>query len=330
MQLWDIDEHPELEVKGRFQRDHNGHEVWVLTAKRQWRWIEKQWMEERAEQVFDDPVYLGEAGFSAMQVDHDFPVYKQNTDVVVYGKARAYAKRPVTYMECRLLVDGHIDKTLAVHGSRHWVEHAGSVTIAKPQPFIERDMDYSMALGGDERNRIGGGIADSNRELLEQNVPSVFYPKEDWSANPAKVKVAGFGPVPPFFAQRFRYAGTFDQQWEEERRPLLPLDFDGRFFQSAPIDQQCKGYLQGGERMMLSGFSHDDTLSFRIPAEQYRARVMFGDEPVVADMPIYTVFVDTEQQIITLAYTAAFPCQGQEHLLTTSQILDSFDTEETA
>ncbi len=44
----------------------------------------------------------------------------------------------MTYQECRVLIDGHIDKTLAVHGERVWVEHGGSVTLSKPVPFIER------------------------------------------------------------------------------------------------------------------------------------------------------------------------------------------------
>ena len=34
MQLWDIEAHPELSLKGRFQRDENGDEVWVVVAKR--------------------------------------------------------------------------------------------------------------------------------------------------------------------------------------------------------------------------------------------------------------------------------------------------------
>lgn len=32
MQLWDIETHPELSLKGRFQRDENGDEVWVVVA----------------------------------------------------------------------------------------------------------------------------------------------------------------------------------------------------------------------------------------------------------------------------------------------------------
>ncbi|MDF4355500.1 DUF2169 domain-containing protein, partial [Vibrio parahaemolyticus] len=240
--------------------------------------------------------------------------------VLVYGKARSYAKKPVTYQECRVLIDGHIDKTLAVHGERVWVEHGGSVTLSKPVPFIEKDIDYTCAIGGDLRNRIGGGVADSNKELLEQKVPSVFYPKEEWSSTSKNLRVAGFGPVPPFFEARQTLAGTFDEEWIENRKPMLPLDFDRRFFQSAPADQQCKGFLKGGERLMMSGFCHDDTISFRIPKEKYRAIATFKDGSYPVDMAMYTLFVDAEKKTISISYTAAFPCQSKEHLLVSTSI----------
>ncbi|MDF4597796.1 DUF2169 domain-containing protein, partial [Vibrio parahaemolyticus] len=108
--------------------------------------------------------------------------------------------------------------------------------------------------------------------------------------------------------------------WIENRKPMLPLDFDKRFFQSAPIDQQCKGFLRGGERLMMSGFCHDDTLSFRIPKEKYRAIATFKDQSYQADMAMYTLFVDAEKKTISISYTAAFPCQGKEHLLVSTSI----------
>ncbi|NMU47392.1 DUF2169 domain-containing protein, partial [Vibrio parahaemolyticus] len=75
-----------------------------------------------------------------------------------------------------------------------------------------------------------------------------------------------------------------------------------------------------GERLMMSGFCHDDTLSFRIPKEKYRAIATFKDQSYQADMAMYTLFVDTEKKTISISYTAAFPCQGKEHLLVSTSI----------
>ncbi len=320
MQLWDIEENVDLAIKGCFQRDENGHEVWVLTAKRSWKYEGNSWVERRAESIYDAPVYIGKDGYSSLKMDSEFPVHKTNTDVIVYGKARAYAKRPVTYLECRLLIDQHIDKKIAIHGPRQWLEHGGSITISNPQYFIEQEIDYCHAIGGDERNRLGGGLAETNEELLKQHVPSVFYPNENWNAANNKTRVAGFGAIPHFFKERMRLAGTFDEEWESNRRPLLPCDFDMKYFQSAPLDQQCQGYLQGGERLMLSGFSHDDVLSFRIPSEKYLATAVFGVEEMIQEMQIYTVFIDAESCELSISYTAAFPCQSKEQTLKTSYV----------
>ncbi|MGF1751783.1 DUF2169 family type VI secretion system accessory protein [Vibrio cionasavignyae] len=320
MQLWDIESPLNLTLKGRFQRDENGDEVWVVVGKRTWKLNGSIWLETSGEEICDDPVYVGEPGFSAMKIDHEFAHYKQNTDVVIYGRARSYAKKPVLYHECRVLLDEHINKTIAVHGERVWIEHSGSITISHSTEFIEQNIDYSCAIGGDIRNRLGSGIASSNKELIEQRVPSVFYQNEDWSSTGKSLRVAGFGPIPPFFASRLAYAGTFDKHWQENRRPMLPVDFDRRFYQSAPKDQQCNGYLKGGERLVMSGFCHDETMVFRIPSEQYVALVTFQDEQQRVDMDIYTVFVDTENRTVSISYTAAFPCQGKEHLLASTTI----------
>lgn len=320
MALWDIDDNPELAIKGRFVRDENGDEVWVLVAKRAWQKMGSVWVEQAKPEIHDTPFYAGKDGFSALKHDHEFHGVKKNTDVIVHGKARTYAKRPLHHHTCRLLVEGHVDKTICVSGPRRWVEHAGTVTPSIPQPFIERDIDYSFAIGADERNRLGCGVAKTNTELLKQNVPAIFYPKEEWTPNNKKTRVAGFGALPPFFSARLIFAGTFDKQWELTRKPLLPEDFDCHFFQSAPLDQQCKGYLSGNELISLSGFSHGDVLSFHVPSEHYLACVHIGEVVYQAPMHIYTVYVDTDSQCLSISYCASFPCQGQEHLLTKSTI----------
>ena len=321
MQLWDIEQSDSYALKGRFQRDSQGHETWVLSMKKAWIYVEGQWQREATPAIIhDDPVYSGEDGFSAMKSDHDFPIYKKNTDILIYGKARTYAKKPMSSHSCRVLVDGHVDKSLIVIGERQWIDHGGSISVSSAVPFIEREMDYTQAMGGEGENRLGSGIAESNEMLLNTRVPSVFYVGQNWQANGKQVKVAGFGPLPPFFAERSQWAGTFDDNWYEQRRPLWPVDFDHRFYQSAPQDQQCKGHLTGGERLMVSGFCHNDVLSFRVPSEKCQAIVSFQDKEERADMPLYTIWIDANKKRIELLYSTSFHCQDREHLLTSSRI----------
>lgn len=328
MQLWDIKCADPYAVKGRFLRDKNGHEVWIATLKKGWQLIDGEWQEiNESLDIFDEPVYTGEPGLSSIVQDSDFSIGKSNTDVVIFGKAKSLAKRPVTVQTCRLLVEGHIDKSLIVRGDRKWISQAGSLIPSLPMVFIEKEIDLSKAIGGhDERNRLGCGVEEKSSELLQKAVPSVFYPQEDWGVNTDNIKVANFGPVPVFSQLRSQFAGTFDQTWFDERRPLFPADFNEQFYQSAPEDQQCDGFLNGGERIVLSGFSHEDALTFFLPKDHFKAKAFFKDEdddPQIKAMNLQTVFINTEEEKITACWSAAFECQSREHLLRTTEIVKS-------
>ncbi|WP_047046467.1 DUF2169 family type VI secretion system accessory protein [Vibrio mexicanus] len=322
MELWSVKPHEKLSTKGRLSRDLEGEAVWLITGKQGWKWSGEKWNKLDDVEIFEAPQYMGEPGISALKYEDDFAFCKKNTDVVVVGRARSYAKKPVDTMECRLLVDEHVDKTIKIVGQRHWVPHAGSITVSTSQKFIERETDYSHALGGEHYNRAGGGVATSLKGYQERPVPSVFYPDENWQLNTNKVRVAGFGPLPAFFEERTQFLGTYDEDWQENRRPLLPKDFDMRFYQCAPSDQQCKGFLLGGERLMLSGFSHDEVLDFRIPSQAFSAIAQIDGVDHLSDMPLHTVFIDADEAVITLTYTGSVVCKGKEHLLANTKIVE--------
>ena len=61
-----------------------------------------------------------------------------------------------------------------------------------------------------------------------------------------QVSANGVRPGRPRMATADKVAGTYDQKWLDEKFPFLPEDFDKRYFQSAPEDQQTDT-LEGGE-----------------------------------------------------------------------------------
>ncbi|QUM80155.1 DUF2169 domain-containing protein [Moritella sp. 5] len=318
MQLWDIETELVYPVSGRFQRDHDGLEVWVATLKKRWVLDGTVWDEDANNlHILDNPLYLGEPGLSPVISDHDFAIHKNNTDIVINGKAKTFKKSPCAEHICRLFVEGHIDKQIKVVGDREWVVQSGSIIPSIPSTFIVRDIDYTHAVGGtDERNRIGCGVGKNMSELQAQQVPSVFNISENWNLNPKKMAVVGFGSLPTFFQQRYRLAGSFDDTWFNHRRPLLPMDFDLAFYQSAPVDQQCSGFLNGGERINLSGFNHDGVVMFTLPKENYEAEVKYSDNTKeTKKLDLHTLFFDTEDNSVSATFSASFPCQGREHML---------------
>jgi hypothetical protein len=84
-----------------------------------------------------------------------------------------------------------------------------------------------------------------------------------------------FGPVGRDDKRRLRYAGTYNQDWLENRMPLVPVDFDPRYHQAAPIDQIVPGYLKGDETLRFSNLRGDgQTVQTRLPG---RACVLSGN-----------------------------------------------------
>jgi hypothetical protein len=73
------------------------------------------------------------------------------------------------------------------------------------------------------------------------------------------------GPVGRGWPSRIRYAGTYDNTWLEHEFPFLPQDFDARYFQCAPEDQQVSP-PQGGERVLLVNLTPDGRREFLFPA----------------------------------------------------------------
>ncbi len=51
-------------------------------------------------------------------------------------------------------------------------------------------------------------------------------------------KPMALGPLGRGWPQRARYAGTYDDAWLADVFPFLPKDFDERYYQAAPEDQQ--------------------------------------------------------------------------------------------
>src|SRR5690606_30217736 len=128
-----------------------------------------------------------------------------------------------------------------------------------PTPFTRKVITYDVAFGGidnyhpdpDKRdaymaNPIGRGF---HRFLASNQVHNTPLPNTEEPGNPVtkphgNYRPMGLGVIGRSWPDRIRYAGTYDQHWVDDVFPFLPPDFDNRYYQAAPEDQQCS-YLQG-------------------------------------------------------------------------------------
>lgn len=89
--------------------------------------------------------------------------------------------------------------------------------------------------------------------------------KADWFA--LEYQPAGFGILGRAWLPRLPLAGTYDQQWLENRHPGLPDDFDFGYWNGAPHNQQIQ-YPKPGPEFVLTGFRPEGDIRFTLPAHQ--------------------------------------------------------------
>src|SRR5262249_4522835 len=102
------------------------------------------------------------------------------------------------------------------------------------------------------RNPVGTGFG---RPLLKDDdrlrLPNIEDPKQLITEYGEVVAPGGFGSPSPNWQPRARLAGTYDERWNKTRKPMLPVDFDRRFFNAAAPGLVATGYLLGDEDVVV-------------------------------------------------------------------------------
>lgn len=106
-----------------------------------------------------------------------------------------------------------------------------------------------------------------------------------------------FGPLGRGWIERRRHAGTYDQVWRDEVFPFLPRDFDARYFQAAPSDQQLP-LASASTAVALLNLTPDGMRRFEIPHFEAPVHVfprMGGREDLSAVLDTIVFMPDEER-----------------------------------
>jgi hypothetical protein len=204
----------------------------------------------------------------------DVCLHKPATDVIVVAKAHAPHGKPAPRIDVRVEV-GPIARSIAVYGTRLWLEKGAGLT--DPRPLAELEMRWDHAWGGrddsdpahlleEPRNPIGTGVTRNPTALTHAPAPSIEDPSFPILSARTAPKPVGLGPIGRSWEPRRAYAGTYDQVWQEFRAPLLPEDFDDRFHLAAPSELIVPAPLLGGEpARLLNLIPGGGALAFALP-----------------------------------------------------------------
>lgn len=246
----------------------------------------------------DDDEGMGECLYPG-----DFADFKKNAEVMLRGACHVPGQQRVVECPVRFSV-GRFSKILRVVGPRVFTGNVVGRRSTEPIPFTRMPIDYTHAYGGPgyDANPIGKGYGTDE-------LPNIEYPGEDIRSPRDQARPAGFGPINPRWKSRAAKRG----QKVSSPRDILqyPDDFDVSFFQSAPADQQLSGYLVGDEEIVLQNLHPSKpVIHTRLPGLRMRVFVddiknRFREVPMVID----TLFVDMDQETVTLTYRGSTPVE---------------------
>jgi hypothetical protein len=335
--VWDVDNQTRFATEHTWDRDRQGAETWIVLVKGTFDIAPDGSTHPADEQapVCTVPQYHGDPSTSSLRLDTDLLRLKPTTDVLVLGHAHAPRGRLVEQIDVTLKLDA-LEKTLRVIGNRHWKRGGGGLRLGSPQPFERMPLVYERAFGGtdgiddggvchcDERNPVGTGFAQQAARLADWAAPNVLYPGDaasfDVSSRPAP---AGFGPIAAHWQPRRAFGGTYDAAWARTRKPLVPDDFDDRFYLCAPADQRPPRHLEGGELVELRNMTPAGVLRFRLPRISFGFETHFArGEPVLHRQSLHSVIIEPDTARVSMVWQSALPCHHKVLELERTEVIE--------
>jgi len=305
-------------VRATFRIEHDGQLV-----------VHDQQMEPQLAGVFwGDPVA------SSYKFEPECAFFKPATDVALIGSACA-GKPGTTELQVGLRL-GAMQKVLRVTGDRVMSRTLGSWRMSTPQPFERIPLVYERAFGGwdrqhadpaehrcEPRNPVGTGFRRSSGSSTDDLVvPNIEDPSSTFGYPGETPVPAGLGFTSPSWQPRAAYAGTYDEAWNTQRKPLLPLDFDARFFNAASPGLVAAGHLLGNEAVLVANASARGRLAFNLPsvAAPVAEVELRNFKRYTVQTLLDTVIIDTDQHLVHLLWRGHLRTPGGPHDLVAMRI----------
>ncbi|NTX41323.1 DUF2169 domain-containing protein [Myxococcus sp. CA033] len=255
---------------------------------------------------------------TSLRQENDFALTKPRVDILVRGHAVAPRGRATEAMLVRVELPG-LRKDLRITGDRSWDRGMMGLKPTPPKPFVRMPLRYELAFGGVDtahpepkyhgaelRNPVGVGFRRSPRatDAVGTPLPNMEHPRQFLERWDGKALPVGFGPVGRGWQPRLAHAGTYDERWLAEDYPFLPRDFDPRYFQCAPEDQQVAG-LRGGEVLRCLGMAESGAWTVTLPRLQVPVAFRFRDAEARVEARMDTILLDVDAHEVVVTWRAS-------------------------
>jgi hypothetical protein len=278
---------------------------------------------------------------AVVEEDGDLLPYKPGTDLLVMGNAHAPDDRAHENWIAGIRV-GNIQKILRLHGPRQFHKRLLGWRLGPTEPVTFVPLDYRLAFGGcidipgaltsdgepDNLKHAGNPAGcgwlpkrDAYRKLGRKARKHVVEwvrrqkvipaPQIESALEPVRqpyqsAAAEGLGPTARWCAPRIAFQGKYDKSWREDRYPLLPIDFDSRFYQSAHPDLVAVPHLNGDESVTLAGLL-PHKLDMRLPGWRLIAVITRSSGESTVSFPVLdTVRFDVDLRQASLVWRIHF------------------------
>lgn len=270
--------------------------------------------------------WRGDPASSSMVLEPQIAFTKPATDIVLLG--HAHAPTPGATEGTVGIRVGPVQKVARVFGDRRIVSRLGRTSVTPTAPFERIPIEHERAFGGwdrhdpdsqmhrrEARNPVGVGFRVTPLGADEQALPNFEDPQQlfrSWGDTPPP---AGFGFIAPDWQPRLAFAGTYDTTWARARKPLLPHDFDRRFFNAAAPGLIAPGHLRGDEPVAVIGATPRGRVAFALPGLPAPLCLMElrGRKRVPLQTVLDTLVVDMDALQVTLTWRASACVRNGAH-----------------
>jgi hypothetical protein len=260
----------------------------VISPTHQWELSHQQWQTE--------------VGI----LESDFVFKRGGVDILIFGKAIAPQKMPVSRMEVEVDIKNKLNHKLLIFGNRKWEKSILGIEISKPEPFTELPLALENAFGGKYEwdglqiphgnNPYGKGYYFSKEAAIGGPLPNIENPKNPirkWNDN---IDPVGFCCLPQCV---MHMAGNIEH---DNNGRITKLG--ARVFNTA-FPSMIANEIVEGDQFHITGMSLKP-ITFLIPPNHFILKVINGEKMKEWKMYIEQVAVVVEKQEVFITYRYPF------------------------
>ncbi len=302
-------------------------------------------------ELFATDIFYEDNMSASVLFESDYIAYKPHADLVVNGFSYSSEERESWYCGVEALrpmadrFETLVKQTLRVTGSRYWKETILGWRISKAKKTDKVAIRYENAYGGAVlnpnvegeylkyfyENPIGKGVF--HKELIKQNIRIELPQIEAWGKTIEEIekeyRPEGLGFIHRSWQPRVKLAGTFDNDWLENKHPVMPDDFQESHNNSAHPNLQLKekGYFEGGDIFILENLLRGKSIqAFILPDFHFKGEIDVANERLAFYLDIDTVIIDIRAEemsdnAIYVSYRKRVPAIKNSKKVTLSMIV---------